>query len=70
MECTAAPVYSIALIVALVIIGGALLLMYLDGFFSHRGAAKRAMMRQYKVRMRWGDYDDAQRILRNMTEID
>lgn len=47
---------------ALVILGGALL-AYLDGFFSVKGATRRALLRQYRTRMRWGDYDDARKIL-------
>lgn len=50
---------------ALVIIGGATL-AYLNGFFSERGAVRRALMREYKSRMRWGEYAAARKILDEM----
>ena len=52
---------------ALVIIGGATL-AYLEGVFSVKGAARRAMLRQYKARMRWGDYDEARKILDDLNK--
>lgn len=54
-------------ILALVILGGALL-AYLDGFFSVKGAARRAMLRQYKFCIRWGHYESARKILDDLNK--